>query len=103
MGDLEDAIREHLELKRRRGADPAEVAREEHEALAPVTRSHPVIAQPIHPGEPDAHEFAVPAAMNGVGDATRRFVITAPTAVKGDDTTQEFAVEVDGMWLADDE
>jgi len=36
MGLLDDAIREHLELKRRRGADPGEVAREEHEALEPV-------------------------------------------------------------------
>ena len=36
MGLLDDAIREHLELKRRRGADPAEVARQEHEALGPV-------------------------------------------------------------------
>jgi hypothetical protein len=38
MGLLDDAIREHLELKRRRGADPSEVAREEREALdtAPV-------------------------------------------------------------------
>ncbi len=35
MGLLEDAIREHLELKRRRGADPGEVARAEHEALEP--------------------------------------------------------------------
>src|ERR1700760_851808 len=33
MGLLDDAIREHLELKRQRGADPGEVAREEHEAL----------------------------------------------------------------------
>ena len=33
MGLLDDAIREHLELKRRRGADPEEVARQEHEAL----------------------------------------------------------------------
>jgi len=33
MGMLDDAIREHLELKRRRGADPSEVAREQHEAL----------------------------------------------------------------------
>jgi hypothetical protein len=33
MGSLEDAIREHLELKRLRGADPAEVAREQHEVL----------------------------------------------------------------------
>jgi Flp pilus assembly protein TadD len=43
MGDLDEAIREHLELKRRRGADPAEVAREEQEALAPVTRRHAIV------------------------------------------------------------
>jgi hypothetical protein len=36
MGLLDEAIREHLELKRRRGADPGAVAREEHDALAPV-------------------------------------------------------------------
>jgi hypothetical protein len=36
MGLLDDAIREHLELKRRGGADPAVVEREELEALAPV-------------------------------------------------------------------
>jgi hypothetical protein len=36
MGLLDDAIREHLELKRRRGADPTEVARQQQEALAPV-------------------------------------------------------------------
>jgi|SRR5829696_2866662 len=38
MGLLDDAIREHLDLKRRRGADPDEVARLEHEALGPVRR-----------------------------------------------------------------
>ncbi len=36
MGLLDDAIREHLELKRRRGADPGEIARAEHEALEPI-------------------------------------------------------------------
>ena len=36
MGLLDEAIREHLELKRRSGADPGEVAREEREALEPV-------------------------------------------------------------------
>ena len=35
MGLLDDAIREHLELKRLRGADPGEVAREQKEALDP--------------------------------------------------------------------
>ncbi|MFI4991554.1 MAG: hypothetical protein ACHQHO_11670 [Solirubrobacterales bacterium] len=48
MGLLDDAIREHLELKRRRGADPGEVAREQREALdetggvAPADASAPV-------------------------------------------------------------
>ncbi len=39
MGVLDDAIREHLELKRRRGADPAEIERSEREALGPVRRA----------------------------------------------------------------
>ena len=38
MGLLDDAIREHLELKRLRGADPSDVAREEDAALGPVRR-----------------------------------------------------------------
>ena len=38
MGLLDDAIREHLELKRLRGADPGDVAREEDAALGPVHR-----------------------------------------------------------------
>jgi hypothetical protein len=38
MGLLDDAIREHLDLKRRRGADPAEIERLEREALGPVRR-----------------------------------------------------------------
>src|ERR687889_754880 len=46
MGLLDDAIREHLELKRRRGADPNEVARQEDEAL----------------GDPRSGEFARPDA-----------------------------------------
>jgi hypothetical protein len=39
MGLLDEAIREHLELKRRRGVDAGEVSREESEALGPVRRS----------------------------------------------------------------
>ncbi len=46
MGLLDDAIREHLELKRRHGADPDEVTRQEREAL----------------GAPVRGEFAKPAA-----------------------------------------
>jgi hypothetical protein len=39
MGLLDEAIREHLDLKRKRGADPGEVAREETEALGPAVRA----------------------------------------------------------------
>jgi hypothetical protein len=39
MSLLDEAIREHLELKRRRGADPSEIDRLEREALGPVRRS----------------------------------------------------------------
>jgi hypothetical protein len=42
MGLLDEAIREHLELKRRSGADPSAIAREEREALAPVFPDEPV-------------------------------------------------------------
>ena len=42
MGLLDDAIREHLELKRRRGADPDEVARAEQDALGPPGRPTPL-------------------------------------------------------------
>jgi hypothetical protein len=38
MGLLDEAIREHLDLKRRRGADPTEIERAEREALGPVRR-----------------------------------------------------------------
>ena len=72
MSDLEDAIRDHLELKRRRGADPTEVAREEHDALDPVTRSHPVVAAPPPP-------VAAPVpngAVEDEHDATQEFLVT---------------------------
>jgi hypothetical protein len=49
MGLLDDAIREHLELKRKHGADPEDVARQEREALGPGQRN----------------EFAQPAAEPG--------------------------------------
>ena len=80
MGDLDDAIREHLELKRRRGADPAEVAREEQEALAPVTRSHPVVLAPpreaelrLVNGEAEPANGAVADGEEGLSDSTQEF------------------------------
>jgi hypothetical protein len=54
MGLLDDAIREHLELKRRTGADAEAVAREEHAAFGPggdEPISEPVGEEPA-PGAP---------------------------------------------------
>jgi hypothetical protein len=51
MGLLDEAIREHLELKRRAGADASEVARQEREALGPVVRGDPLTAD-LPPGQP---------------------------------------------------
>jgi hypothetical protein len=69
MGLLDDAIREHLDLKRRRGADPDEVARLEHEALGPVRRE-PVQSESA-PAEAAAAEHHEPAPMPTASDATR--------------------------------
>jgi len=59
MGLLEEAIREHLELKRRSGADPGEVARQERDALGPAVRA----AQ--EPETPDADAEAAGAVGAG--------------------------------------
>jgi hypothetical protein len=68
MGLLDDAIREHLELKRRRGADPGEIEREESEALGPVRREAPSgeSAAPEAAGSYADHE---PAALDEPGAA----------------------------------
>jgi hypothetical protein len=127
VGELADAIREHLELKRRRGADPAEVAREEHDALAPVTRGHRVVTAPASAvAQADVHEFVARGVAKAERDADTPETGDAPgaddesgdapgaDAESGDapaadvaesdaDATQEFRVEHDGRWLAADE
>jgi hypothetical protein len=70
MGLLDDAIREHLELKRLRGADPGDVAREEHAALGPVVRegdaesenSQTVDPDPARSDEPESPRLGVAPA-----------------------------------------
>lgn len=60
MGLLDEAIREHLELKRQRGADPSEIARAEHEALEPIfpleggAEGDPATVEPPPEVEPSA-------------------------------------------------
>jgi hypothetical protein len=86
MGDLDEAIREHLELKRRRGADPAEVAREEQEALSPVTRGHPIVVR----AEPE-HEDERESSQNDEA-AQHANTSNPPHDEDPDDSTQEFHV-----------
>jgi len=59
MGLLDDAIREHLELKRRHGANPTEIADLEREAFGPARRAPEPLAVP---DEAPVPEPGVPAA-----------------------------------------
>ena len=74
MGLLDDAIREHLELKRRRGADATEVARQEQEAFGPSRRGDveagaapPPTLEPI-----DAHDEPAPTTPDVRADRAAR-------------------------------
>jgi len=116
MGDLDEAIREHLELKRRRGADPAEVAREEQEALAPVTRGHAIVV-PEDLERAERHA----ADSQGNGDADHQVEAAHPPAASAEpesedggeaaapevlgDATQEFRVVLgdNDDWLEDED
>ena len=70
MGLLDEAIREHLALKRGRGADPAEIARQEKEALGPPTRAE--VSAPEERDEPEAAALDEPAtALTPDDDALR--------------------------------
>ncbi len=67
MGLLDEAIREHLDLKRRRGADPNEIERAEREALGPVRRQpegidpeQPGLAEPDREHEAGADQYQTP-------------------------------------------
>ena len=108
MGDLDDAIRDHLELKRRRGADPAEVAREEQEALAPVTRGHAVVV-PEDLEQVDSREPPVPrngGPQNAADAAQRAADAEDQPAHEGlGDATQEFRVVHSDSddWLEEDD
>jgi hypothetical protein len=65
MGLLDEAIREHLELKRRRGADPGDIARAEHEALEPIFPEEP--SAPVEEA-PLADIHADPPSLEGRTD-----------------------------------
>ncbi len=68
MGLLDDAIREHLELKRLHGANPSDVARQEHEALGPVV--YPANAAEEHANEDDDERHVDKPKDHGDGALT---------------------------------
>ena len=73
MGLLDDAIREHLDLKRRRGADPTEIERAEREALGPVRRGPEVVGEDAPAAESAIEpEAAVAVCAGGGVGAVRR-------------------------------
>src|SRR6187200_91334 len=68
MGILDDAIREHLDLKRSHGATDSELRRLEDEAFGPPSR----------PGEPDFPESEEAPAQAGNGVAAAETTILEP-------------------------
>ena len=61
MGLLDDAIKEHLELKRKHGATEDDLRRQETEALGPARRDFSAdAAQTAEPAEAEAEDAAAP-------------------------------------------
>jgi hypothetical protein len=67
MGILDDAIREHLELKRKHGVAEEEVQRQEEEALGPARRD---VAHQHEETEPTAGHTATAEDGEGVAPAS---------------------------------
>jgi hypothetical protein len=88
MGLLEDAIREHLELKRLRGADPTEVAREQHEALDPPPGQEPTAAVEDHSDAGVPQTDADGPALDGDAPTTADHPDHAPEALAAGDFSQ---------------
>ena len=78
MGILDDAIREHLELKRQHGAPEEELKRQEDEALGPARRevaqqpegADDGAGEPVADGEPSVPLEAPPTELAEVEEAT---------------------------------
>jgi hypothetical protein len=101
MGLLDDAIREHLELKRRNGADPGEVAREQQEALDPVFPGASAgpdgdaelavepVAVDVGEVAPDGEAAAqAPPAADAAGDEAEHAQATSEPSSTGQETVE---------------
>src|SRR5436190_19711172 len=95
MGLLDQAIREHLELKRQHGADPGELARLEREALGPPVReTQEVLATAAGPAEgavrqattaePESEPWPEEPDLEAVESQTAPFDVEQAMADKGE-------------------
>jgi hypothetical protein len=90
MGLLDDAIREHLELKRLGGADPGEVAHEEQEALGSVHDD-----EMAHDAQDEQHVDMTSSDSDG------SLSVEEHGSVGGGPTTGEETVEIDMRTVLD--
>jgi hypothetical protein len=110
MGTLDDAIREHLELKRRHGAPEEELERKEQEALGRGGAPPEPVSAPVEPadeepepfdavedgfgpgesalGEPDEVDAEVSSAEPGPA-------VAEPEAIEPDEVLPEEALELE--------
>jgi hypothetical protein len=77
MGLLDDAIREHLELKRQHGADPDEVSRQEREALGAARRAEFAKTAEVEAKEPSSEPVAEASEPVAAGDEREPFDVEA--------------------------
>jgi hypothetical protein len=81
MGVLEDAIREHLDLKRQHGASDEELNEQEAEALGPARRDLPEgEAEAAEAGHDEAAEHAAGTAVADVEHAEPEHAAPEPAA-----------------------
>jgi hypothetical protein len=95
MGLLDDAIREHLELKRKHGANPEDVARQEQEALGPGEQRNE-FAQPEPPEEEE------PAAVAAEGEPAPPLNEAAPEEAPPPEVAADAAAYEEEPWLDDE-
>lgn len=91
---LDDAIREHLELKRLRGADPSDVARAEQDALGPVHRE-----QGSEPDKPPSGQTGDSSTGDGLSSSEPEPVsepdASVSTSAHGSQETVEINMEAE--------
>jgi hypothetical protein len=99
MGSLDDAIREHLELKRQRGATDDEVKRQEEEAFGRGRRPAPEPASvddPVAPDDalaPDELEAAEPQSNGQPGEQQEPSPAFEPEPFEPDEVPAEESLQ----------